>query len=150
ESSGVEDHVWDALDGLKYYKMLAIGNPLRADCGFARLCDQGLEHARNGVPANRATNYINVPSTASPDAHLETSERGLADKGWLESMAAKYGVDSLWYRTHVLAIRPSVSHDTLIPAAHLDRCVSAETAQAVAELRRQGKGGRKRIGCDVG
>lgn len=150
EASGIEDHVWEAIDGLKAKKIIAIGNPIRAEGGFARLCDQGLADEKNGIPKHLAVKYINVPSTASPDAGKAESKYGLADKSWLERMARQYGKDSLWYRSHVLAIRPKLSHERLIAPEHLDFCFNAN-AREYAELeRREGRGGKRKIACDVG
>jgi hypothetical protein len=150
EASGVEDETWDALESLGYAKLVAIGNPLRADGGFVDLCDQAAKDRARGVPARFATVHRNLPSTASPHADLERSPVGLADHTWIDASARKYGINSLWYRCHVDAIRPSLINEQLIPPEHLDRCITDETAAIVAELREQGKGGRKRATCDVG
>ncbi len=150
EASGVEDHVWEAIDGLNATKIIAIGNPIRAEGGFARLCDQGDADARNGVPKHEAVCHINVPSTASPDADKEKSDFGLASKGWLRRMARKYGKDSLWYRAHVLAIRPKLSHERLISPDHFDACTSDGAKARADELRLLKQGGKRRIACDVG
>lgn len=150
EASGIEDHVWEAIDGLKAKKIVAIGNPIRAEGGFVRLCDQGIADAKNGIPKQFAVKYINVPSTASPDAGKDESKYGLADKGWLDRMARQYGKDSLWYRAHVLAIRPKLAHERLIQPEHLDACTSEATRERCNEWRQLGKAGKRRISCDVG
>jgi hypothetical protein len=150
EASGVEKEAWDAIESLGYTKLVAIGNPLRAECGFVDLCDQAASDRTRNVPRHQATCHRNVPSTAGPHAALEKSPVGLADRTWLSACERKYGKDSLWYRSHVLAIRPTLTNEQLIPPEHLDRCISDETAKIVAELRRGGKGGRRRITCDVG
>ena len=150
EASGVEDHVWDALDGLKYLRLVAYGNPIRAVGGFVDLCNRGERDAAAGVPPHQAVSYINTPSTDSPHADLEHSDFGLADKTWLEAMARKYGKDSAWYKAHVLAIRPKLSHEILIQPEWLDRARGEQARRAAAEWRRAGKGGPRRLSCDVG
>ena len=120
EASGVEDHAWESIDSYGATKIVAIGNPLRAEGGFARLCDQGDEDYRNGVPSHKAIRHLNVPSTASPHALLEQSPVGLASANWLEQMVRKWGADSLWVQTHIRAKRPAVSAAILIPVEWLD------------------------------
>lgn len=150
EASGVEDHVWDALDGLKYRKLVAYGNPIRPIGGFVSLCERGLQDERNGVPPAHAVKYINTPSTDSPHADLETSPVGLADKTWIEAMARKWGRASLWFKAHVLAQRPKLSSEILIQPEWLHRATSEFAANAAAEWRRAKKGGRRKLSCDVG
>ena len=121
EASGVETEVWEAIDSLKYTRLLAIGNPIRAEGQFIELIRRADKHKQDGVAPELATNAIRIPSTASPDAHLEKSPRGLADKNWLAKNYAKYGRDSLWVRSHIDAIIPIESSDSLIPVTWLDR-----------------------------
>jgi hypothetical protein len=146
EASGVEPEVWEAIRSLKPTKIVAIGNPIRPDGGFAELVDQAAEDERKNVPDHLRTYALNIPSTDSPHAELDHSPYGLADRTWLETNYAFYGRNSLWVRTHILAIRPKLSHDTLIPPAHLDYA----TLEAHLGLRRIVPGGRTRMACDVG
>ncbi len=120
EASGVADEIWDAVDSLKYTRLFAYGNPIRAEGRFVELIRQAEEDRRNSVPRHLAVNAIQVPSTASPHAHLDESPFGLADATWLVDVARRYGTDSLWYRSHVLAEIPEVSSDDLLPKAWLD------------------------------
>jgi hypothetical protein len=149
EASGVDRPAWDAISSLKPTKIVAIGNPLRPDGGFADMVEEAAEDRRRGVPDREVTHAINIPSTESPHAQLDQSPFGLADRTWLDAMARKYGVDSLWYRTHVLAIRPKESHETLIKLEHLDYATRAEHARTVMYLRLTQPTPR-RIGCDLG
>jgi len=157
ESSGVEDHVWEAIDGLKYTKLIAIGNPLAALGGFPDLCDRGVADEKARIPKHKAVKYINAPSTASPHAHLEHSPFGLADATWLEEQARKHGRDSLWFRGHVLAQRPKLANEVLFQPEWLARATSDMAEKAAAEWRRprdwggRDKGsGHRRMACDVG
>lgn len=124
ESSGVPDDIWDAIDSLKYVRLLAIGNPLRSRGRFVELIRQAEKDKRDGIPPDRAVNAIRIPSTDSPDAHLDESPRGLADKTWLADLERRYGRNSLYYRSHVSAEIPEVDADQLLDPAWLDACVS--------------------------
>src|SRR5208337_2573593 len=135
EASGLEKEMWDAIESLGYTKLVAIGNPLKAEGGFVDLCNQALSDQVRGVPTFEAACYKNLPSTASPHATWSKSPVGLADRTWLDACERKYGRDSLWFRCHVLAIRPSLVNEQLIPEADLDRCVTRETQELVTRLR---------------
>jgi hypothetical protein len=150
EASGVSDDIWQALDSLGAYRTIAIGNPIRAEGGFASLCIQGEQDAMQGMHPSQAVRYFNVPSTASPHAELDRSPVGLASRTWLDSMRRKHGADSLWHRVHVLAQRPKLSHERLIPHDHLARATSEAAASFAAEARKLGQAGKRRISCDVG
>ncbi len=149
EASGLDREAWDAIDGLKPSKMLVITNPLRSDGGYIDLIRRAEADEREGVPDAERTVVLYMPSTESPHAHLDHSPCGMADRVWLEEQARMHGVDSLWYRSHVLAIVPTESHESLIPPAHLDRCVSNEMRMRAQAARRESPP-RTRISCDVG
>jgi hypothetical protein len=150
EASGVEDSAWQAIDGLGFSRMLVCGNPLRADGRYAELCDQGDNDLIKGRGRSVSCRHFNVPSTASPHAHLDRSPWGMADRTWLEAMAYEHGEHSPWYRAHVLAIRPKLSHEALIPAEWLNLCLAEESKAAAMKARVDGKAGKRRLGCDVG
>src|SRR5262249_20326582 len=103
EASGVPDFAWEAIDGLKYTRLIAIGNPVRHDGPFVERIRRGHRDVAEGVPDELRVHAIQIPSTESPHAHLEKSPVGLADKTWLRAMAHQHGIDSVWYRSHVLA-----------------------------------------------
>lgn len=148
EASGVEDEVWEALDGLKFTRLLAIGNPVRSTGKFIELIRQAEQDARDGVPASRRVHAIQVPSTDSPHADLDESPYGLADRTWLEAMFRRYGKDSLWCASHVFARIPSVSSEALIPSAWLDRAAAVERLSPLNA--RDPRAGVRRIACDLG
>jgi hypothetical protein len=124
EASGVEDEAWEAIDSLGASRVVAIGNPLRPDGGFAELCDQGDADARDDIPALEAVCHFNVPSTASPDAPSAEKRRGLAWGGWISQQLRHWGEKSLWSLAHIYAIRPKVSSQVLLPEAWLDWAAS--------------------------
>ncbi len=150
EASGVHDEAWQAIDSLGFSKMLATGNPIRPDGKFAALCDQGDRDALEQQQPHLSCRHFNVPSTASPHAHLDRSPWGMADKTWLEAVGREPGKNSPWYGTHVLAIRPKQSHDTLIQPEWLDLALAPETAAAASQYRGGAPMGRVVLGCDVG
>ncbi|WP_165231399.1 hypothetical protein [Aquisphaera insulae] len=150
EASAISAEIGSALDSLNATKMFLAMNPVRATGWAVDICDQGDRDARENVPPHLAVRHFVTPAMASPHAHLDRSPYGLADRSWIESMARKHGKNSLWYRVHVLAQRPRLDQDTLIPPEHLDACTSPEAAAAAAEARKAGRGGQKRISCDVG
>ena len=86
EASGVPDESWQAIDSLGFSKMLVAGNPIRPDGKFAELCDQGDRDLLEQRSPHLACRHFNVPSTASPHAHLDRSPWGMADRTWLEAM----------------------------------------------------------------
>jgi phage terminase large subunit len=120
EASGVEDEIYDAIDSLKYSRLLLIGNPIRADGRFVQFIRQADRDRHDRIPPHRAVNAIRVSSRESPDADKEESKVGLADKTWIENNERRYGKHSLWIKSHVDAVIPEVSADALIPETWLD------------------------------
>jgi hypothetical protein len=120
EGSGVEEEIWDAIESLGYDRLAVNGNPLRAEGQFVNLIRQADKDRADGVPKRLSVNAIQIASTESPHANIEKSPVGLADSTWLASVARKYGINSLWYKSHVLAIIPAISADQLIPESWLD------------------------------
>jgi len=146
EASGVEDPIYDAIDSLKYVRLLLIGNPLRATGRFVDLIRQAEKDAQDGIPKHRAVNAIRIQSTESPDAALEESPRGLADATWLGDCARRYGTESLWYRSHVRAEIPALSSDRLI----VDTWLNWASASAHPPLRPfDPLNATRRISCDL-
>lgn len=148
EASGVEDEIYDALDSLKYVRLLLIGNPVRSTGRFISLIAQAARDRRDGLPPSRAVNAIRVSSRESPDAGLEQSPRGLADRTWIEDCERRYGKDSLWVKSHIDALVPSVSADTLIPEGWLDWAASQPPRLALPANHPIHQ--TRRIACDLG
>ena len=109
---------------------MAIGKPIRPDGHFALLSDQGDRYALENRPSKVSCKHFVVPSTMSPHAHLARSPVGLADKVWLEAVGREPGENSPWYRSHVLAQRPKLASETLIPQEWLNLALSDATAAA--------------------
>ena len=127
------DPSWDAIESLGYERLVAIGNPIRADGHFALLSDQGDRDALEHRPPQVSCKHFVVPSTMSPHAHLARSPVGLADKVWLEAVGREPGENSPWYRSHVLAQRPKLRRGRLIRQEWLNLALSDSTAAARLE-----------------
>ncbi|HKM83947.1 MAG TPA: hypothetical protein VJY15_23695 [Candidatus Acidoferrum sp.] len=112
---------------------MAIGNPIRADGHFAALSDQGDRDALENRLSQVSCKHFVVPSTMSPHAHLARSPVGLADKVWMEAVGREPGENSPWYRSHVLAQRPKLASERLIPQEWLNLALSDATAAAGLE-----------------
>lgn len=147
EASGVDEEVWDALDSLKYVRLLAIGNPIRPDGRFVQLIRQAEADRRDGVPDRKAVNAIRVSSRESPDAHLDESERGLADRTWIEDCERRYGRDSLYVKGHIDAVIPETGSDRLIPDHWIDRAAAVERPPIPPS---DPSVKSRRIACDLG
>lgn len=126
EASGVDEEIWDAIESLGYERLVAIGNPIRAEGRFVDLIRQADTDAADGIPPRLAVKAIQIPSTDSPHANLDKSPWGIADRTWLESCYRRYGRNSLWVRSHIRAEIPEVSSDILIPPQWLDRATSVQ------------------------
>jgi len=150
EASGITDEIGEALDSLKASLMVLCYNPIRGEGWAVDYARQGEADARDGVPRSHAVRYFNMPSTCSPHADLDKSPFGLADKTWLEAMYRRRGADSPWTRSHIKAIRPKLDNEALIRPELLGRATGEMAVRAAAEWRRAGKGGPRRIACDVG
>lgn len=147
EASGVLDEVWDAIDSLGYDRLLAVGNPIRPDGRFVTLIRQADKDRDDNVPRHRAVNAIRISSRESPDAHLEKSLRGLADKTWIEATERHYGKDSLYVKVHVDAEIPTVTADRLIDPEWLDFACRCERPP-IRPFDPVNK--TRRISCDLG
>jgi hypothetical protein len=150
EASSADDDVAEAIRGLNPSRLLLIGNPLRGTGWFVRLAKRAdRERDDPSIPDSEKTHKIVIPSTDSPDIRMARSHRGLADRGFLDEARRDYGEDSLWWKTHVDAQFPEVDHDGLLKQGWIDRCVSSGVIERVRELRRQNKGGMKRLSADL-
>jgi hypothetical protein len=147
EASGIADEIYDAIDSLNFDRLLLPSNPIRARGRLVELIRRAQRDREEGVPPELAVNAIRISSLESPDAHLAKSQWGLASRTWLQDVERRYGRDSLWYRSHVLAELPTEDADNLIPIPWLDRAGAIERPpvrpfDAINATRR--------IACDLG
>lgn len=141
EGSGVKPEIFSALDGLNYDKMLIVGNPLRNDGVFYELAQKAvLERSAGKKPT---IGYLHISSLESPDADRK-GKTGLADKKWFEGMEAKWGRNSLWWRTHIDGLFPDSNEDALIPSEWLDNLATTQVPygpRRIAVDYAEGRGG---------
>ena len=87
EASGVADEIWDAIDSLKYTKLVAIGNPIRAEGRFVDLIRQA-DTDRNR-PSSHTPGRLCDPGIRALNHPMLTWKRspyGLADQDLARSM----------------------------------------------------------------
>ena len=61
EASGVEEEIWDAIESLGYERLVAIGNPIRAEGRFVDLIRQADTDVADNVPPRLAVKAIQNP-----------------------------------------------------------------------------------------
>lgn len=116
EAAGVAPEIWDASESVAAGdddRILNIGNPI---CGpvhpFAKVCAMADE------PGKRKT--IRMRSTETPNyVEGRMVVPGLAGRAYVESMAQKYGRESVLYGARVLGLFPGSAADGLISFEHL-------------------------------
>lgn len=119
EWSGIEDEITEAIDSLNPSRLLGPGNPLRPSGEFYYRYQRAMEQV--GRP-DRTRNVVHISSLESPDAHLERSRRGLADKGFFRKARERYGEGSLWWTARILAQFPASAFDQVFPDEWVNRC----------------------------
>jgi hypothetical protein len=147
EASAIEDHIFDAFDGLNFERLLLVCNPTRATGRVVDLIHRAEKDRQDGVPKHLAVNAIRISSRESPDAMLTKSPRGLADATFIADCERRHGKTSLYVRVHIDAEIPSVDAESLLPVAWLD--------WAASQKRRVCPPGHpihatRRIACDLG
>ncbi len=127
EASALEPEIRDSIQSLGYERLVAIGNPIRAEGPFIEWIRQAESDLRDNVPPHLATNAIQIPSTDSPHATWEKSPWGIADQTFIQSSYRDYGGEhSFWCNSHIHALIPTVSAQRLIPDAWLDYATSIQ------------------------
>lgn len=115
EALGVDPMIWEAIEGLHPYRILAIGNPLSSEGEFFK-CFSNPSWHKIGISALDCVRwqqqYGNIP--------------GLVTLEWCEERAAEWGIKSPLYVSRVLGEFPQEGTDTLI---HLDWVDKARTIE---------------------
>lgn len=132
EASGMSPDAWEGLNSLGYDKLVAVGNPVRTDNHFFNLCNKA-------GSADSRIKLMTISSMMSPHIDQWKSDWGLACGSWLEDMREQYGEGSSWWRSHVLAMWPEQSTESLFRKDWLD----------LAEKATYTPSGHKRMGIDV-
>jgi hypothetical protein len=115
EASALSSDIVEGLFSLSADKQIYIGNPLRADGPFLDLWNR-CERGEKGYGGMR------ISSMDSPDIGLWKSPRGMACQSWLEMNRAMWGDNGAWWSSHVEALFPDATAETLIPRSWLDLC----------------------------
>lgn len=124
EASGVEDAVFEALDGnaAAGATFFLISNPTRTSGAFYDSQQAGSDYRR-----------LHIDSCDSPNITGECSIPGLATQGWVDKMVAKYGADSLFVAVRVHGQFPSAADDEIF-GGELVRAAMAFEAPADGPL----------------
>jgi hypothetical protein len=124
EAQGLEEHAWEAAISVAVGprdRILAVGNPLRAEGRFFTACMDGSGWQRVRLSAldhpNVVTGHEVVPGAIT--------RRGVAQ------FRQEYGEASGIYRARILAEFPLEAQSALIPRALLDRAAGAQLPNAV-------------------
>jgi len=115
EASGVEDLIYEAIDGLKPEKILLIGNPLRNSGRFANTFkEQGIfkMHISAFDTPNITNGQVVIP--------------GLITLGDIDRIKRRYGEDSDVYRVRILGEFPKGEADALISIDEVVRAMDRE------------------------
>lgn len=141
EASGVDRDICDAIRSLNPAKSIWFGNPIRSSGEFRDLHDRAMKERLH--PAEEGSGCVSIPmsSLESPDIHLARSPRGLADQGFIQEIANTYGIDSLYWNSHVLGLFPDSTHDYLLKPFWVDRCAQCSRPNIA--------GGRRVLGVDL-
>lgn len=124
EASGVEDAVFEALDGnaAAGATFFLISNPTRTSGAFYDSQQPGSDYRR-----------LHIDSCDSPNITGEAAIPGLATRAWVEKMEAKYGPDSLFVAVRVHGEFPTSGDDEIF-GGELVRAAMAFTAEADGPL----------------
>jgi hypothetical protein len=141
EASGITEPIWQAIDGLKACKLVVSGNPIRYGCRFRELHDIAVK----GSPDITS---ITISSLECPDAELEHSPRGMADRAFLRWMRTVHGEQSPWWLSNITGIFPGQESVRFIPLAWIDAC--ADSAALEDELWQEFPEGRPLMAIDIG
>lgn len=130
ESSGVDDKIFEAIDGLKPSKILLIGNPLRNTGRFARAFKDPQVHK------------IHISAFDTPNVKEgKIVIPGLMSLEDIEKFKQRYGEDSDVYRVRILGEFPKSEANTFISIDEIAKAIDRE----IEVLPEWGK----RMGVDV-
>jgi len=111
EALGVDPMIWEAIEGLHPYRILAIGNPLSPEGEFFKCFSNPAWH-KIGISALDCVRwqqqYSKIP--------------GLVTLEWCEERATEWGIKSPLYQSRVLGEFPQEGSDTLVHLNWMDKC----------------------------
>lgn len=116
EALGVAPEIWEAIEGLHPYRILAIGNPLAPEGEFFKAFNSHLWHKITiscfDAVRWQLDNNINIP--------------GLVTLDWIEERKSEWGERNPLYLGRVLGEFPQEGSDTLIHLNWVDRARTIE------------------------
>jgi hypothetical protein len=130
EASGVDDVIFEAIDGLKPNKILAIGNPLRNTGRFAKMFQEP------GV-VKISISAFDTPNVKAGKIIIP----GLITLEDVEKFKQRYGEDSDVYRVRVLGEFPKAEAESLISIDDVAKAMAREV-QVLPQW-------EKKLGVDV-
>ena len=115
EALGIAPEIWEAIEGLHPYRVLAIGNPLQPTGKFFDCFSNELWHK----------------ITISCLECIEWQKRneripGLVTQQWVDERREEWGISSPLYQSRVLGEFPQEGTDTLVHLDWMDKCRVAE------------------------
>ena len=126
EASGILASAWEAIASLNALKLLVLGNPLSGFNEFERLFKLGLvQNLCESIPGHMRTRSFRIPSTESPDLHLDRARRGLADAGFIRQAEERWQRGSVLWLTHIDAKFPEQAAYGLAEQSWIDRSFAA-------------------------
>jgi len=115
EASGVDDTIFEAIDGLKPTRILLLGNPLRTTGRFANTFkEEGIKKI--------AISAFDTPNLKEGRIVIP----GLITKEDVEKIKQRYGEDSDVYRVRILGEFPKAESDVLISIDEVYQAINRE------------------------
>jgi hypothetical protein len=130
EALGVAPEMWEAIEGLHPYRILAIGNPLTPEGDFYKAFQSDLWH-KISISCLDAVKWQAINGNIP----------GLVSLEWCEERAAEWGRNSPLYQARVLGEFPQEGTDTLIHLSWVDAARIKEPEEEPDAL--------KILSCDV-
>jgi hypothetical protein len=124
EASGLPPSIWSSAESLTSNvdsKALAIGNPVRSDGEFVRVCAPGSGWNVIHIGADETPNFTGEPVAAELAAEL-------ISPGFVERARHRWGPDSALYAAKVLGRFPVDSEDGVVRASRLAACMAPSEA----------------------
>lgn len=124
EALGVAPEIWEAIESLHPYRILAIGNPL--------------EPTGNFFDCFSNPNWYKI--TVSCLECVEWQEKngripGLVDRVWIDERRAEWGEKSPLYQARVLGEFPQIGEHALIQRSWVDKARKLDTTEEEDEIR---------------
>ncbi len=130
EASGIDEKIFEAIDGLKPTKLLLLGNPLRNSGRFFK------------VFSDVNVKKIHISAFDTPNVKQgKVVIPGLITLGDVQKFKERYGEDSDVYRVRILGEFPKAEADSLISIDEIDKAIKREVVP-IADW-------EKRLGVDV-